>query len=110
MTPSTYKAPSVAEPRTFSRGYVFGAPVKDLGWFASVIMGLATGFMAFFFVTFLGIVAILIWRESGHPAADFTLSYKWMGLPAGLLMAVLSLAYLGTFWVKRIARKATGAD
>ena len=106
MTPTAYNAPLAPEAKTFSRGYVFGAPVKDLGWFASLVMGLATGFMAFFFVTFLGIVAILIWRENGHPAADFTFSYKWMGLPAGLLVMVISLAYLGTFWVKRIFRKA----
>jgi hypothetical protein len=29
-----------------------------------------------------------------------------MGLPAGVLVAVVSLAYLGVFWVKRITRRA----
>ena len=42
---------------------------------------------------------------AGHPA-DYTVSYRLIGLPCGVLMAVISLAYLGTFWVKRIARKA----
>ncbi len=106
MTPTTYSAPAVPEPKTFLKGYLFGAPVKDLGWAATLIMGLAAGFITFFAMTFVGIVAILILRESGHPAADFTISYRLMGLPAGLLMMVLSLAYLGTFWVKRITRRA----
>ena len=106
MTPATYNAASTAEPKSFANGYVFGAPVKDLGAFASLIMGLACGMMAFFAATFLGIVFILFYREAGHPAADFTVSYRLMGLPAGVLVAVVALGYLGTFWVKRIFRKA----
>ncbi len=106
MTPATYNAVSAAEPKTFANGYVFGAPVKDLGAFATVLMGLACGMMAFFAVTFVGIVFLLFYREAGHPAADFTVSYRLMGLPAGVLVGVFALAYLGTFWVKRIFRKA----
>ena len=105
MTPTTFSARPVPEAKTFLTGYLFGAPVKDLGWLASLIMGLAAGFITFFAVTFVGIVVILILREAGHPAADFTVSYRLMGLPAGLVMMVLSLAYLGTFWVKRITRR-----
>ena len=103
MTPATSNA---AEPRTFARGYVFGAPVKDLGWFASLVMGLATGVMAFFAATFVGIVFILFWNAAGHHA-DFTVSYRLMGLPTGIVVGVVALAYLGTFWVKRITRSAT---
>jgi hypothetical protein len=106
MTPATYNAAPAPEAKTFANGYVFGAPVKDLGAFASVIMGLACGMMAFFGVTFVGIVFILFYRGAGHPAADFTISYRLMGLPAGVLVGVVALGYLGTFWVKRILRKA----
>lgn len=93
------------EQKSFSTGYVFGAPVKDLGWLASLIMGLATGMMAFFLATFVGILFILFYNANGHHA-DYTVSYRLMGLPSGILMAVLALGYLGTFWVKRITRKA----
>jgi len=31
---------------------------------------------------------------------------RLIGLPVGILLGVSSLAYLGTFWVKRILRKA----
>ena len=105
MTPSAYTASPAAEVKTFARGYVFGAPVKDLGWLASLIMGLATGMMAFFAATFVGIVFILFWNANGHHA-DYTVTYRLMGLPCGVLAAALSLGYLGTFWVKRIARRA----
>jgi len=89
--------------KTFRTGYVFGAPVRELGWFASLVMGLATGMMAFFAATFVGIVAVLFWNTAGHHA-DYTVSYRLMGLPCGVAVAVLSLGYLGMFWVKRIAR------
>jgi len=94
-----------AEPKTFAAGYVFGAPVKDLGWIATLIMGLAVGFISFFSATFVGIVFVLFWNAAGHHA-DYTVSYRLMGLPCGVLMAVLALGYLGTFWVKRITRRA----
>lgn len=93
------------ERRTLSEGYVFGAPVKDLGWFASLVMGVAAGMAAFFAATFVGIVSILFWNASGHHA-DFGLSYRVIGLPVGTAVMALSLAYLGTFWAKRIFRKS----
>ena len=109
MTPVAYKAPLVsglpAEPKTLSRGYVFGAPVKELGWITCLIAGLAVGFIFFFGVTFLGIVCVMVLNATGH-TADYTASYRLGGLPAGLLAMVLSLGYLATFWVKRITRGA----
>ena len=85
-------------------GSFFGVPVGDLGWFASLLMALATGFAAFFAATFLGIVALLIRQASGH-AVDYAIAYRLIGLPIGILVAVLALAYLGTLWVKRVLRK-----
>ena len=90
-------------PRTLFGGYFFGIPVGDLGWFASLLMGLASGFAAFFFATFVGIVALLIRNGSGHPT-DYAISYKFIGLPFGILITILALAYLGTLWVKRVMR------
>jgi hypothetical protein len=102
MTPATYNA---TEPKTFARGYVFGAPIKELGWFTMLVMGLALGVMSFFAATFVGIVFILFWNTAGHHA-DYTVSYRLMGLPTGLVVGIAALAYLGIFWVKRITRGA----
>ena len=92
------------EKKTLGSGYVFGAPVKDLGLIATFLMGLAAGMMSFFMATFVGIVGILIYNSKGH-TADLSLSYRW-GWPVGAVVMVLVLGYLGVFWVKRVFRKA----
>ncbi len=103
MRESTYNA-RLPERKSLATGYVFGAPVRDLGWFASILMGMATGMAAFFAATFFAIMSILFWNAAGHHA-DFTVSYRLIGLPIGATVMVLALAYLGTFWVKRIFRR-----
>lgn len=93
------------ERKTLGAGYVFGAPVKDLGWFVSLIMGVAAGMAAFFAATFAGIVSILFLNARGHHV-DYAVSYRLIGLPVGATVMVVALGYLATFWVKRITRKA----
>ena len=69
-------------------------------------MGLATGFLGFFGGTFLGIVGLMTYNTAGHHAADYAISYKYIGLPVGAVLGVVALAYLGLMWSKRILRKA----
>ena len=92
-------------PRTLGNGYLFGAPVGDLGWLASLLMGTATGFGAFFASTFLAIFGILIYNSVTHRAVDFALSYRRVGLPVGLVVMAVALGYLGMLWVKRQLRR-----
>jgi hypothetical protein len=87
-------------------GTLFGVPVGELGWFASLIMGTAVGMAAFFAATFVGIVSIMAINTIGHHAIDYSLSYKRVGLPFGLLVMTVSYAFLATHWTKRILRKA----
>jgi hypothetical protein len=106
MASPTYRSPFPAplERKTFLNGYVFGAPVGDMGWFASLLIGLATGMTAFFFATFLGIVGLLILNTAGHKV-DFAQSYRLIGFPIGVVVMVLAVSYMGMLWVKRITRK-----
>ena len=92
--------------RASGPGYLFGIPVGDLGWFATLLLGFAAGFTAFFAATFLGIMGILAFNTLGHHSVDFALSYKRLGFPFGLTVAVLSLGYLGSLWVRRQIRRA----
>jgi len=78
----------------------------DLGWFASLLIGTATGFAAFFGATFLGIMGVLIYNTAGHHTVDYAISYRRIGLPAGALVGVLALGYLGSMWVRRQIRRA----
>jgi hypothetical protein len=92
-------------PKTLGNGYLFGAPVGDLGWFASLLMGAATGFAAFFASTFVAILSILVYNSVTHRAVDFALSYRRVGLPVGLAVMAVALGYLGMLWVKRQLRR-----
>lgn len=91
--------------RATGPGTLFGVPIGDLGWFASLLMGTATGFAAFFAATFAGIVGILIWNSSSPNKIDFSYSYRRVGLPVGLLVLTVALGYLGMLWVRRITRR-----
>jgi hypothetical protein len=93
-------------PKTLGSGYLFGVPVGDLGWFASLLMSFASGFVAFFAGTFLGIVGILIYNGGTHGTVDLALSYRLFGLSAGFLVLFVALGYLGMLWIKRKTRRA----
>ena len=94
-----------AGPRTFARGYLFGIPVRDLGLFATLLIGLASGFLAFFVATFVGIVALLVRDAAGPGGVDFTLAYRRIGLPVGAVVGVFALGYLGMLWARRQLRR-----
>lgn len=90
-----------ATQRAFGSGYFFGIPVGDFGLFVSVLMSLTVAIASFFLATFLGIVGLLISRMATGRMPDFSVAYKWIGLPVGIAVLVLTLAYLGTLWIKR---------
>jgi hypothetical protein len=88
-------------PRTIGGGYLFGVPVGDLGWFASLLMGVGSGFVAFFLGTFLGIVGIAMFNGVTHRGVDLSWSYKGFGLSAGAVVMLVALGYLGMLWARR---------
>jgi hypothetical protein len=95
-----------ATPRTFGAGYVFGIPLGGLGWFGSLLIGVASGFFAFFASTFCAILFILIANTAFHTTIDFASSYRRVGFPLGVLVLIAALSYLGTLWFKRILRRS----
>ncbi len=86
-------------------GTIFGIPMGDLGWFQSVLMGVAAGFTAFFLATLLAIVGFALYAGFSHHAVDFALTYKRVGLPVGLIVGLSALAFLAVQWIRRFARK-----
>jgi uncharacterized BrkB/YihY/UPF0761 family membrane protein len=97
---------TLTAPRAFGSGYLFGIPLGDLGFFTTLVMSGAVGFAAFFAATFFAIISMLVYKIATSRMPDFTLTYKWVGLPVGIAVLLLTLAYLGTLWVKRKLRKA----
>lgn len=96
---------TLTAPRAFGSGYFFGIPLGDLGLFTTLVMSGAVGFAAFFFATFCAIITLLFYKVATSHMPDFTLTYKWVGLPVGIAVLLLTLAYLGTLWVKRKLRR-----
>lgn len=86
-------------------GVLFGIPLGDLGWFQSLLMGVATGFAAFFAATFCAIVTLLVYFTVTHRPVDFAISYKRVGLPVGLVVGTIALLYLAIQWSRRMARR-----
>jgi ABC-type dipeptide/oligopeptide/nickel transport system permease subunit len=95
-----------ATPRTFAAGYLFGIPLGDLGWFGTLLIGVASGFFAFFASTFCAIFVILVCNTAFHATIDFADSYRRVGFPIGLVVLIFALTYLGALWFKRILRRS----
>ena len=83
---------------------LFGIPLEELGWFACLLMSFAAGFLTFFATCFVAIFTILAYNSITGRALDFADSYKYIGLPAGLLVLIFSLCYLGFLWSRRMLR------
>jgi hypothetical protein len=91
--------------RARCEGVLFGIPLGDLGWFASLLMGVATGMAAFFLSTFCAIVCLLAEQMATHRVPDYALSYRVVGFPIGVVVMASALSYLGVQWSRRMARK-----
>jgi ABC-type dipeptide/oligopeptide/nickel transport system permease subunit len=91
--------------RARREGVLFGIPLGDLGWFSSLLMGLATGFAAFFATTFVSIMALLFYRIASGHNPDFAIAYRDIGFPVGCVVLVLALGYLSILYVRRMRRR-----
>jgi hypothetical protein len=85
--------------------FLFGIPIGQLGWFATVLMGTAAGFAAFFAGTFLGILGILFASAITHTTLDYAMAYRRVGFPVGMLVLVASLGFLISLRLRRGFRK-----
>jgi ABC-type dipeptide/oligopeptide/nickel transport system permease subunit len=86
-------------------GVLFGIPLGDLGWFASLLMGVATGMAAFFLTTFVAIVVMLVGQSVTHRTPAYDHAYRNFGFPVGCVVMALALGFLAVQWMRRMARK-----
>jgi hypothetical protein len=92
--------------RARREGVLLGIPLGDLGWFQSLLMGVATGMAAFFATTFCAILALLVYMVVAHRTPDFAIAYRDAGFPVGAVVMALALGYLGVQWSRRMIRKS----
>ena len=100
MPESTAARPLYAPNYTGPR--FLGAPVGDFSVLQSLLITGATGVASFFASTFVAIMTILILNEGMHRQIDFAVSYRWVGLPFGIVMLCAAAIYLGTLLVMRL--------
>jgi ABC-type dipeptide/oligopeptide/nickel transport system permease subunit len=95
--------------RARREGVLLGIPLGDLGWFQSLLMGVATGMAAFFLTTFVAILVMLVYQTVTQRVPAYQLAYKAVGFPVGVVVMALALAFLGVQWSRRMVRKSRRA-
>jgi len=95
--------PNPGDARGTPRGgiRVRGVPIGDFGFFSSALIALALGFITFFGVTFLSIFGLMIYNHAGSHHVTLDTAYKFIALPAGIFMLIVSLAVLLGIWLQR---------
>jgi hypothetical protein len=81
--------------------YLFGVPIGSFSLFATALISLALGFMAFFGTTFVSIFALMIYNRAGGHHVTLDMSYKFIALPVGVFVLIVSFAALFTVWLRR---------
>jgi hypothetical protein len=79
---------------------VFGFPLGGFGCLASLLLALAAAFLTFFASTTVAIFALLAWNLTGHHAVSYVVTYRYVGLPAGLLVLAAALPVFAVLWVR----------
>ena len=99
---------STAQP--YAPGYtgprLLGAPVGDFSVLQTMLIAVAMGLAAFFAATFLAIMTILVLTQAFHRSIDFSIAYRWVGLPVGILMLLATAIYLGSLLLLRLKRSS----
>jgi len=80
---------------------LLGIPLGDFGFFASLLLTVASGFLAFFASLFLSIVSLLFWNGLGHHTVNYADTYRDVALPTGVLVLVLAFFFFTGTWIRR---------
>ena len=86
-------------------GNVLGFPLAGFSLFQSLLLSLAAAFFTFFLTTCVSIFALLVWNGLLHHAIDYADSYRYVGLPAGVLVLVLAAPFFGALWIRAKMRQ-----
>jgi hypothetical protein len=94
-----------AQTQTPNGGTFLGFPLAGFGLFTSLLLVFASAFFTFFATTTLAIFALLAWNIIGHHAVNYADSYRYAGLPAGVLVLFIALPVFGALWFRAKLRK-----
>ena len=80
---------------------LLGIPLGNFGFFSSLLLSLASGFLAFFASCFLAIFALLCWNLIGHNHVNYADSYRYVAFPIGVAVTFLGLVFFTGAWLRR---------
>ena len=84
---------------------VLGFPLEGFSLFQSLLLAVASAFLTFFATTCVAIFALLGWNLLGGHSVNYVYTYRYIGLPAGVLVLVVALPLFLVLWVRAKARK-----
>jgi hypothetical protein len=99
--------PHSAQTRRTAGGSVLGFPLEGFSLFQSLLLSFAAAFFTFFLTTCLAIFALLAWNGIGHHTVDYADTYRYVGLPAGVIVLAIALPYFSVIWLSAKLRKQT---
>ncbi len=79
---------------------VLGFPLRGFGLFTSLLLSFASSLFTFCLTTMIAIFSLLIWNLGGRHAVDYAISYRYVGLPAALVVLVLALPFFAVLWIR----------
>ena len=94
------------QPAQSGRGKtLFGFPLEGFSLFQSLLLAVASAFLTFFAATCIAIFALLGWNYLGGHSVNFADTYRYVGLPAGVLVLLVAVPFFGALWVRAKMRK-----
>jgi hypothetical protein len=79
---------------------VLGFPLRGFGLFTSLLLSFASALFTFCLTTMVAIFSLLIWNLGGKHSVDYADSYRYIGLPAALLVLIVALPFFGVLWIR----------
>jgi ABC-type nickel/cobalt efflux system permease component RcnA len=79
---------------------VLGFPLKGFSLFQSLLLAFASAFLMFFATTCVAIFTLLAWNVLGGHSVSYVDTYRYVGLPAGVLVLLVGLPFFLLLWVR----------
>jgi hypothetical protein len=79
---------------------VFGFPLRGFGLFTSLLLSFASALLTFCLSTMIAIFSLLVWNLGGKHTVDYAISYRYIGLPASLVVLAIALPFFLVLWIR----------
>ena len=79
---------------------VLGFPLRGFGLLTSLLLSFASALITFCLTTMIAIFSLLIWNLGFRHSVDFAITYRYIGLPAALVVLFVALPYFGVLWIR----------